>query len=139
MMTMRRVAATAALVAGAALTTATPAMAAPVYYANCDAARAAGAAPIQRGEPGYRAGLDRDGDGIACEGTSGTDTPGRPAQPAGSAEDTGTPTGSEQASLPDTGTTLPLPLLIGAGGVLVLGGAGLVRAGVAVRAGRHRA
>jgi hypothetical protein len=38
-----------------------------VYYANCAAARAAGAAPIHRGEPGYRSGLDRDGDGIACE------------------------------------------------------------------------
>jgi hypothetical protein len=38
-----------------------------VYYKNCDAARAAGAAPISRGEPGYRAGLDRDDDGVACE------------------------------------------------------------------------
>lgn len=38
-----------------------------VYFANCDAARAAGAAPLYRGEPGYRAGLDRDGDGVACE------------------------------------------------------------------------
>ncbi|MCW2567797.1 MAG: Excalibur domain protein, partial [Mycobacterium sp.] len=38
-----------------------------VYYANCDAARAAGAAPLHRGQPGYRAGLDRDNDGIACE------------------------------------------------------------------------
>jgi Excalibur calcium-binding domain len=38
-----------------------------VYYANCSAARAAGAAPLYAGEPGYRAGLDRDGDGIACE------------------------------------------------------------------------
>lgn len=38
-----------------------------VYYANCSAARAAGAAPIYRGQPGYRAKLDRDGDGIACE------------------------------------------------------------------------
>ncbi|WP_432564965.1 excalibur calcium-binding domain-containing protein [Kineococcus sp. SYSU DK003] len=38
-----------------------------VHYANCDAARAAGAAPVHRGEPGYRAALDRDGDGIACE------------------------------------------------------------------------
>lgn len=37
------------------------------YYANCTAARAAGAAPIMRGEPGYRSGLDRDGDGVACE------------------------------------------------------------------------
>ena len=38
-----------------------------VYYPNCDAARAAGAAPIRRGQPGYRPGLDRDNDGIACE------------------------------------------------------------------------
>jgi hypothetical protein len=38
-----------------------------VYYANCTAAKQAGAAPIHRGEPGYRAALDRDGDGIACE------------------------------------------------------------------------
>lgn len=38
-----------------------------VYYRNCDEARAAGAAPIRRGEPGYRPPLDRDDDGIACE------------------------------------------------------------------------
>jgi Excalibur calcium-binding domain len=38
-----------------------------VYYANCTAARAAGAAPILRGEPGYRPALDRDDDGVACE------------------------------------------------------------------------
>jgi hypothetical protein len=37
------------------------------YYPNCAAARAAGAAPIRVGDPGYRAGLDRDGDGVACE------------------------------------------------------------------------
>jgi hypothetical protein len=37
------------------------------YYPNCTAARAAGAAPIRVGDPGYRAGLDRDGDGVACE------------------------------------------------------------------------
>jgi hypothetical protein len=38
-----------------------------VYYANCTAAKAAGAAPLHVGEPGYRTGLDRDGDGVACE------------------------------------------------------------------------
>jgi Excalibur calcium-binding domain/Staphylococcal nuclease homologue len=38
-----------------------------VYYENCTAARAAGAAPIYIGQPGYRAGLDGDGDGVACE------------------------------------------------------------------------
>lgn len=37
------------------------------YYANCTAARAAGAAPLYRGSPGYRSGLDQDGDGVACE------------------------------------------------------------------------
>jgi len=37
------------------------------YYANCSAAKAAGAAPLHAGEPGYRSGLDRDGDGVACE------------------------------------------------------------------------
>lgn len=38
-----------------------------VFYENCAAARAAGAAPLRRGEPGYRSALDRDDDGIACE------------------------------------------------------------------------
>lgn len=38
-----------------------------VYYRNCDAARAAGAAPIYRGQPGYREQMDGDSDGIACE------------------------------------------------------------------------
>ncbi|WP_375405962.1 excalibur calcium-binding domain-containing protein [uncultured Amnibacterium sp.] len=38
------------------------------YYANCDAVRAAGAAPLHRGQPGYETPrLDRDGDGVACE------------------------------------------------------------------------
>jgi hypothetical protein len=40
---------------------------ADVYYKNCAAARAAGAAPIHIGEPGYRSALDADHDGIACE------------------------------------------------------------------------
>ncbi|MDU0972922.1 MAG: excalibur calcium-binding domain-containing protein [Actinomyces urogenitalis] len=41
--------------------------AANTYYPNCAAARAAGAAPIYRGEPGYSGKLDRDGSGVACE------------------------------------------------------------------------
>lgn len=58
--------------APAPVRTAAPAQPAPAapggtYYANCAAARAAGAAPIRRGEPGYSSKLDRDGDGIACE------------------------------------------------------------------------
>ncbi len=37
------------------------------FYPNCAAARSAGAAPLYAGSPGYRAKLDRDGDGVACE------------------------------------------------------------------------
>ncbi len=50
--------------------TTTPAASTPateVYYENCTAAREAGAAPLQRGEPGYRSGLDGDDDRVACE------------------------------------------------------------------------
>lgn len=38
-------------------------------FANCDAVRAAGLAPLRRGTPEYDANrhLDRDGDGVACE------------------------------------------------------------------------
>ena len=36
-------------------------------FANCDAARAAGTAPVHRGDPGYSSRLDRDGDGTGCE------------------------------------------------------------------------
>ena len=37
------------------------------YYPGCNAARAAGAAPIYRDQPGYRVEMDGDLDGIACE------------------------------------------------------------------------
>lgn len=36
-------------------------------YRNCAAARAAGAAPVLAGDPGYGRHLDRDGDGVGCE------------------------------------------------------------------------
>ena len=36
-------------------------------FASCDAARAAGAAPLHRGDPGYSPQLDGDDDGVACE------------------------------------------------------------------------
>lgn len=36
-------------------------------YRNCAAARAAGAAPVRRGDPGYGSHLDRDNDGVGCE------------------------------------------------------------------------
>lgn len=36
-------------------------------WSGCNEARSAGTAPIYLGEPGYREGMDGDGDGIACE------------------------------------------------------------------------
>ncbi|MGQ4582840.1 excalibur calcium-binding domain-containing protein [Lysobacter sp. F60174L2] len=36
-------------------------------FRNCTAARAAGGAPVRRGEPGYGSHLDRDNDGVGCE------------------------------------------------------------------------
>lgn len=56
--------------------TSTPAPVAPtqlqvapatVAYPNCAAVRAAGKAPLLRGQPGYSPKLDRDNDGVACE------------------------------------------------------------------------
>ncbi|NRN66254.1 Excalibur calcium-binding domain-containing protein [Kibdelosporangium sp. 4NS15] len=44
-----------------------PAPPVTAYYKNCTAARAAGAAPVHRGDPGYGRHLDRDGDGVGCE------------------------------------------------------------------------
>ena len=38
-----------------------------VYFPGCNAVRAAGLAPLYRGQPGYRAEMDGDDDGIACE------------------------------------------------------------------------
>ncbi|HEY8702765.1 MAG TPA: excalibur calcium-binding domain-containing protein, partial [Arthrobacter sp.] len=35
---------------------------ASVYYANCTAAKAAGAAPLYAGQPGYRSAMDGDKD-----------------------------------------------------------------------------
>jgi Excalibur calcium-binding domain len=54
-------------IVAAPIANATPTNTDDIYYPNCAAARKVGAAPIYKGQPGYRPGLDRDGDGIACE------------------------------------------------------------------------
>ena len=36
-------------------------------FRNCSEARAAGAAPVRRGDAGYGRHLDRDNDGVGCE------------------------------------------------------------------------
>lgn len=46
-----------------------------VTYANCAEVEAAGAAPINEGDPGYSPALDRDGDGVGCEQTTTTVDP----------------------------------------------------------------
>lgn len=48
-------------------TPATRATTGAAFYRTCADARQAGAAPLYRGQPGYRDELDRDGDGVACE------------------------------------------------------------------------
>jgi hypothetical protein len=45
-----------------------PVSPAAVTYADCAAVRAAGAAPIRRGDPGFDPAFDGDGDGVGCEG-----------------------------------------------------------------------
>lgn len=51
--------------------TTTPAATTPppaaVYYKNCAAVRAAGAAPIHAGDPGWQTKFDADRDGVGCE------------------------------------------------------------------------
>ncbi|MCU1603689.1 MAG: hypothetical protein JWP46_154, partial [Modestobacter sp.] len=44
-----------------------PELAQGAPFANCAAARAAGAAPLHRGDAGYSPAMDGDGDGTACE------------------------------------------------------------------------
>jgi hypothetical protein len=38
-----------------------------VSYHNCAEVRAAGKAPLHRGDPGYSRKLDKNGDGVACD------------------------------------------------------------------------
>ncbi|PPH96304.1 hypothetical protein C5C95_14335 [Rathayibacter sp. AY1B7] len=57
----------AAAPAAAAPAAASTGGAGAAFYANCDAVRAAGAAPIRTGDAGYSRKLDRDGDGVGCE------------------------------------------------------------------------
>ena len=48
-------------------TTTTPPRPKPVFYATCEDAWRAGAAPLYWGQPGYRVELDGNRNGIACE------------------------------------------------------------------------
>ena len=50
-----------------ARSSAAPARTAGGAFRNCTEARAVGAAPVRRGDPGYGSHLDRDNDGVGCE------------------------------------------------------------------------
>jgi hypothetical protein len=93
-----------------------------VFYKNCDDARAHGATNIRSDQPGYRPGLDRDGDGVACEDSTPTGTPQTPTPQAPAAQPTATPVVDQLAY---TGA-VPGPITA-AGFGLVLGGATLLR------------
>ncbi|WP_091547243.1 excalibur calcium-binding domain-containing protein [Modestobacter sp. DSM 44400] len=84
------------------------------YHANCDEIRAAGAAPINRGDPGCRAPLDRDDDGVACEDGESAPTP------------VGTNTALPTAGQPAYTGVTPLPA---AGAALLALGSGLLVSG----------
>ncbi|MUK03021.1 hypothetical protein GM708_14455 [Vibrio cholerae] len=90
------------------------------YYENCDAVRAANAAPIYANEPGYRIGLDRDRDGIGCE-VAGDD-------------DRAVTTSYNTKELAYTGTGDDAKIAGGIGAALLALGAGVIFAG----RGRHR-
>jgi len=47
--------------------TASASISSTVVYQNCAEVRAAGKAPLHRGDPGYSPALDKNGDGIACD------------------------------------------------------------------------
>lgn len=68
------------------------------HYASCADARAAGVTPLRRGDAGYGTHLDRDGDGIACEGGSGTRS------------------ASSSASLPATSVVVPVVIPVTSSG-----------------------
>ncbi|TSD49067.1 DUF1524 domain-containing protein [Rhodococcus sp. KBS0724] len=55
------------LVTSLPVVTSAPAAGVTTPFKNCAAAKAAGAAPVRIGDPGYGAHLDGDGDGVACE------------------------------------------------------------------------
>ncbi|HSP36704.1 MAG TPA: excalibur calcium-binding domain-containing protein [Frankiaceae bacterium] len=104
---------------------ASPASAA--YYANCTQARAAGQTDIPRSSSSYRAALDRDGDGIACEsgGESSTSTStsaGATTTSSGGGLRTGSITVNTGSGGQADRISSAVPVAAGGLGVLVLGG-----------------
>jgi hypothetical protein len=74
-----------------------------VEYADCDAVRAAGKAPLQRGQPGFRDSWDVDGDGVVCAASS---TP--VSQPSGAGGSSDAPPPNYQPSYQIEGAPIPV-------------------------------
>lgn len=79
-----------------------------VRYQNCDAVRAAGAAPIFPGDPGWEPKFDRDNDGTGCETDTPTSTPNKTAAAPAPARSSATTSSSTSTPITPTPTpTLP--------------------------------
>ncbi|MFC5063940.1 excalibur calcium-binding domain-containing protein [Actinomycetospora atypica] len=68
------------------------------YYSSCAAAFAAGQSDIRIGEPGYRKGLDRDGDGVACEREEGSGSSSNSGSGSGSGSGSNNSSAGESTS-----------------------------------------
>ncbi|QQV76069.1 excalibur calcium-binding domain-containing protein [Sphingomonas aliaeris] len=77
-------------------------------YADCDAVRAAGAAPLRMGQPGYRAALDGNMNGVACE-TVGTSSASIAATQTPSPAPVTQPTEPVQEAAPPPPPPPPVP------------------------------
>ena len=92
-----------AAVTGFSILSATPAFAMATPYPNCAAAAADGLYNIPDGDPRYAPGLDRDNDGLACDGPGGTPSIPVPTDPptAPPTEPPATPTNSPSPQVTD--------------------------------------
>lgn len=116
---------------------ASPAAAAPPY-ANCDAAAAEGVYNIKAGDPGYEASLDRDGDGVACEGPTPSPTPPTPSPTATPTAPGGgvvqTPKGGANTGVATDKGADATGVLLATGGVVAVAG---IAVGVRRKSGNH--
>lgn len=113
----------------AVLPTTPPAVAVVPFYGSCADARAAGAAPIAVGQPGYRPALDRDGDGTACD----TDTQAASA----TTTTTGPPEAGPPATSPPPTTTTTAAVEAFHGAVCAEPGGHTVGRSIGVPAGQN--
>lgn len=115
---------------------ASPAAAAPPY-ANCTVANAEGAFNIKVGEPGYEPRLDRDGDGVACEGTPPPGTDDVIVDPSSAPDGNQvvqTPRGGANTGVTADKGTDATGVLLAAGGIVAVAG---IAAGVRRKSGNH--